>query len=205
MRRWLHWNWEFHCLRICWHCTFGLSVPGSLHGNCDETVQRWFCEWGRDTRILCARWGHMRRWLHWNCELHGLRIGGYCMFGLRVPGDMHSTFSRRAHHDPAEKTKGLSAGPAKGRLAIMAIVGMFLQDGLAGSACGACALYTASPRRAFDNELGVPAPVGVCDPDGFTAEGSYGNFASNCQTERRPISVLAMWISNGSRHWVYWR
>ena len=120
----------------------------------------------------------MRRWLHWNCELHGLRIGGYCLFGLRVPGGMRSTFSRRAHHDPAEEAKNLSAGLANGRLAIMAVVGMFLQGGLAGSAWGAWALYTASPRRAFDNELGVQAPVGFCDPDGFTAEGSYEDLAS---------------------------
>ena len=55
------------------------------------------------------------------------------------------------------------------------------------------------------NELGVQAPVGLWDPDGFTAEGSYKNFASNCQTERRPSSVLAIWICYGSRHWVYWR
>ena len=37
----------------------------------------------------------------------------------------------------------------------MAIIGMFLQDDLTGSAWGACAWYTASPLRAFDNELGV--------------------------------------------------
>ena len=42
----------------------------------------------------------------------------------------------------------------------MAISGMFLQDGLTGSAWGAWAWYTASQRRAFDNELGVQAPVG---------------------------------------------
>ena len=67
----------------------------------------------------------------------------------------------------------------------MAIIGMFLQDGLTGSTWGACALYTASQRRAFDNELGVQAPVGFCNPAGFTADGNYDNFASRCQTERR--------------------
>ena len=35
---------------------------------------------------------------------------------------------------------------------------MFFQDGLTGSACGDCALYTASPLRAYDSELGVQAP-----------------------------------------------
>ena len=66
----------------------------------------------------------------------------------------------------------------------MAFLGMFLQEGLVGSACGACALYTASPLRAFDSELGVLAPVGFCDPAGFTAVGNYENFASRNQAER---------------------
>jgi len=38
---------------------------------------------------------------------------------------------------------------ANGRLAMMAIVGMIVQDGLTGSAWGDWALYTASPLRAF--------------------------------------------------------
>jgi hypothetical protein len=50
--------------------------------------------------------------------------------------------------DPAEKTKKLSAEIANGRLAMMAIIGMFFQDGLTGSAWGDWALYTASPLRA---------------------------------------------------------
>ena len=47
----------------------------------------------------------------------------------------------------------------------MAIFGRFLQEGLTGSACGACALYPASPRRAFDNELAV---IGMVLQDGLT-------------------------------------
>ena len=54
----------------------------------------------------------------------------------------------------------------------MAIIGMFLQEGLTGSACGAGALYTVSPLRAIENELCVQAPVGFCDPAGFTADGN---------------------------------
>ena len=57
--------------------------------------------------------------------------------------------------DPAEKTKKLSAEIANGRLAMAAIIGMFFQDGLTGSAWGDWALYTDSPLRAFENELGV--------------------------------------------------
>ena len=70
--------------------------------------------------------------------------------------------------DPAEKTKKLSAEIANGRLSMMAIIGMFFQDGLTGSAWGDWALYTASPLRAFENELGVQAPVGFWDPAGFS-------------------------------------
>merc|ERR1711933_655373 len=50
--------------------------------------------------------------------------------------------------DPAEKTKKLNAELANGRLAMMAIIGMFVQDGLTGSAWGDWALYTNSPLRA---------------------------------------------------------
>merc|ERR1711933_386086 len=53
----------------------------------------------------------------------------------------------------------------------MAIIGMFFQDGLTGSAWGDWALYTASPLRAFENELGVQAPVGFWDPVGYTKDG----------------------------------
>merc|ERR1712113_190131 len=49
--------------------------------------------------------------------------------------------------DPAEKTKKLAAEIANGRLAMMAIIGMFFQDGLTGSAWGDWANYTASPLR----------------------------------------------------------
>merc|ERR1712039_532843 len=50
--------------------------------------------------------------------------------------------------DPAKKTRKLSAEIANGRLAMMAIIGMFFQDGLTGSAWGDWSLYTDSPLRA---------------------------------------------------------
>merc|ERR1719356_44551 len=70
---------------------------------------------------------------------------------------------------------------------------MFFQDGLTGSAWGDWALYTASPLRAFENELGVQAPVGFWDPAGFTADGSTENFARRRQTELKHgrVSMLA--------------
>merc|ERR1711972_1081198 len=95
--------------------------------------------------------------------------------------------------DPAEKTKKLAAELANGRLAMGAIIGMFFQDGLTGSAWGDWALYTGSPLRAFESELGVQDPVGFWDPAGFTADGSVENFARRRQTEIKHgrISMLA--------------
>merc|ERR1712146_632795 len=59
--------------------------------------------------------------------------------------------------DPEKRAKKLNADLANGRLAMMAIIGMFFQDGLTGSAWGDWSLYTDSPLRAFENELGVQA------------------------------------------------
>merc|ERR1712139_271305 len=61
--------------------------------------------------------------------------------------------------DPEARKTKLAAELANGRLAMMAIIGMFFQDGLTGSAWGDWALYTDSPLRAFENELGVQPPV----------------------------------------------
>merc|ERR1712127_640395 len=78
--------------------------------------------------------------------------------------------------DPAQKTKKLNSEIANGRLAMMAIIGMFFQDGLTGSPWGDWDLYTASPLRAFENELGVQPPVGFWDPLEFTKDGNRDNF-----------------------------
>merc|ERR1719288_72328 len=90
-------------------------------------------------------------------------------------------------------TKRLNAELANGRLAMMAIIGMFFQDGLTGSAWGDWANYTGSPLRAFENELGVQAPVGFWDPVGFTSDGNVENFTRRRETEIKHgrISMLA--------------
>merc|ERR1712039_267467 len=62
-------------------------------------------------------------------------------FGWKVP----------SASDPEELKNKLSAEIANGRLAMMAIIGMFFQDGLTGSAWGDWSLYTASPLRAFES------------------------------------------------------
>ncbi|OLP82416.1 Fucoxanthin-chlorophyll a-c binding protein F, chloroplastic [Symbiodinium microadriaticum] len=95
--------------------------------------------------------------------------------------------------DPAEKTKKLSAELANGRLAMMAIIGMFFQDGLTGSAWGDWANYTASPLRAFENELGAQAPVGFFDPFGLTKDGDVEAFKRRRATELKNgrVALLA--------------
>merc|ERR1712048_1216403 len=85
--------------------------------------------------------------------------------------------------DAAEKQSKLAAEIANGRLAMMAIIGMFFQDGLTGSAWGDWALYTGSPLRAFESELGVQAPVGYWDPAGLAKDGDKEAFNRRRTTE----------------------
>merc|ERR1712061_946372 len=108
-----------------------------------------------------------------------------------TPGDYG--FEVLTSSDPAEKTKKLSAEIANGRLAMMANIGMFFQDGLTGSAWGDWALYNASPLRAFENELGVQDPVGFWDPLGFTSDGDVTSFKRRRCVELKHgrISMLA--------------
>ena len=84
---------------------------------------------------------------------------------------------------------------------------MFFHDGLTGSAWGDWALYTASPLRAFENELGVQEPVGFWDPAGFTADGSAENFARRRQTELKHgrVSMLATmgYITPAAEHCLH--
>merc|ERR1711979_142631 len=91
------------------------------------------------------------------------------------------------------RTRKRNAEIANGRLATVAIIGMFFQDGLTGSAWGDWALYTDSPLRAFENELGVQAPVGFWDPAGLSKDGDAAKFKRRRQTELKHgrISMLA--------------
>merc|ERR1712190_662568 len=91
---------------------------------------------------------------------------GYGAFGLpRGPGIA----------DPERKKKSLLAEINNGRLAMVAIIGMFFQDGLTGSAWGDWANYGDSPLRAkavaapdFSKELGACPPLGFWDPLGLS-------------------------------------
>merc|ERR1712176_366372 len=135
-----------------------------------------------------------------------LQIVAYCLyceatggFGYNsdnqasAPGDCGWKPPLLATDDAELKTKKLSAEIANGRLAMMAIIGMFFQDGLTGSAWGDWANYTDSPLRAFESELGVQDPVGFWDPVGFTNDGDATAFARRRSVELKHgrISMLA--------------
>jgi hypothetical protein len=122
--------------------------------------------------------------------------------------------------DPAARATKLSAELANGRLAMMAIIGMFFQDGLTGSAWGDWALFTSSPLRAgkeskvarnffggdsgsssyasFDpaTQAGVQEPVGFWDPLGLSADKDQEAF-----TRRRAVEIkhgrIAMYATMG--------
>eukprot|EP00933_Yihiella_yeosuensis_P011982 TRINITY_DN11994_c0_g3_i2.p1 TRINITY_DN11994_c0_g3~~TRINITY_DN11994_c0_g3_i2.p1 ORF type:complete len:325 (-),score=97.73 TRINITY_DN11994_c0_g3_i2:115-1041(-) len=85
--------------------------------------------------------------------------------------------------DPEKRKTKLNAELANGRLAMFAIIGMFFQDGLTGSAWGSWANYVDSPLRAFEDELGVQPPVGFWDPVGYTRDGNVETFKRRRETE----------------------
>merc|ERR1712217_488325 len=117
--------------------------------------------------------------------------GGWEDYKTGTPGDYG--FKVLTSDDQEEKTKKLSAEIANGRLAMVAIIGMFFQDGLTGSAWGDWALYTDSPLRAFESELGVQAPVGFWDPAGFTKDGDVDAFKRRREVELKHgrVSMIA--------------
>merc|ERR1712232_1479025 len=141
---------------------------------------------GAISKVLNAGWAQIVAYCAF-CELSQDQSAGT----PAAAGDFNWKLLTSA--DAAEKTKKLSAEIANGRLAMMAIMGMFFQDGLTGSAWGDWALYTASPLRAFENELGVQDPVGFWDPLGFSADGDVSSFKRRRSVELKHgrISMLA--------------
>merc|ERR1719249_640985 len=112
-------------------------------------------------------------------RFYGGKVTNYRYDSLGIPGYLGG----KKIEDPESRKKKLSAELANGRLAMMAIIGMFFQDGLTGSAWGDWSNYTDSPLRAFENELGVQAPVGFWDPVGYTRDGNADVFRRRRESE----------------------
>jgi len=136
-----------------------------------------------------------------------LQIVAYCLycesgpFGYnadpnRKPGELGWRPIGLYSTDATVRQRRLAAEIANGRLAMMAIIGMFFQDGLTGSAWGDWALYTDSPLRAFESELGVQAPVGFWDPAGLSKDGDTEAFKRRRVTEIKHGRV-SMWACLG--------
>merc|ERR1712187_936850 len=105
--------------------------------------------------------------------------------------------------DAGVREKKLKAELANGRLAMFAIIGMFFQDGLTGSAWGDWALYEGSPLRSgvkspgyntlpegekfpngFEGNIGDQEPLGFWDPLGLAKDGDVEKFK-----RRRAIEI----------------
>ena len=72
-------------------------------------------------------------------------------------------------------------------------MGVLFQDGLTGSALGDWAKSADLRLRAFESELGVPAPFGFRNPLGYTTDGDEEVFERRRASVARPgrISMLA--------------
>jgi len=136
------------------------------------------------SKVPAAGWAQIAAYAAY-CEVSGISNR------TEAPGDFGWKVLTSA--DPEEKKKKLAAEIANSRLAMMAIIGMFFQDGLTGSAWGDWANYTQSPLRAFESELGVQAPVGFWDPLGLAKDGDVDTFKRRRESELKHgrISMLA--------------
>merc|ERR1712226_1438757 len=135
------------------------------------------------------------------CEFSGTGVTGGVLYegsegGLKgelEPGNLGWKPPLLTSPDPEVRKRRLNAEIANGRLAMVAIIGMFFQDGLTGSAWGDWDLYTDSPLRAFEFELGSQAPLGFWDPLGLSADGDEQKFKRRRAIEFKHgrVSMLA--------------
>ena len=101
--------------------------------------------------------------------------------------------------DPAELTNKLNAEIANSLWAMMAIIEMFFQDGLTGSAWGDWTLYTDSPLRALARERSSKVPR-ACFFGGSSGAPAYKVFdpasdpwVSPPTATRPPSSAAGAW------------
>ncbi|CAJ1422556.1 unnamed protein product [Effrenium voratum] len=165
--------------RICMLATMGYITPeiaGKFPGYLDPTIKLKFEDIPNGlaaiSKVPLAGWIQMIAYAGF-CEISA----GYdADVNKRTPGDMGWKPPLFGNNSPEMKQRRLNVEIANGRLAMMAIIGMFFQDGLTGQAWGDWANYTDSPLRAFENELGVQAPLGFWDPLGLSKDGDVYSF-----------------------------
>merc|ERR1712048_581423 len=179
--------------RICMMATMGYITPeitGKIPGHLSPSAGLKFADIPNGlaaiSKVPTLGWAQIAAYFGF-CEFSG----GFEDYKTGTPGDYGWKVLTSA--DPEEKTKKLAAEIANGRLAMVAIIGMFFQDGLTGSAWGDWSTYTDSPLRAFETELGVQPPVGFWDPLSLSADGDVAFFKRRRETELKHgrISMLA--------------
>jgi len=180
--------------RICMLATMGYMTPeitGKFSGYLSPSENLMFEDvpngLGALSKVPLAGW---------------IQIFLYCAFceGSTIrsrtdePGNLGFKPPLLATDDPVLRSTRLASELANGRLAMFAIMGMFFQDGLTGSAWGDWSNYfDADALKAFENELGVQAPVGFWDPLGLAKDGDVDSFKRRRETEIKHgrISMLA--------------
>ena len=137
-------------------------------------------------------------WAQWIVFCGFVELGLYPYDDSRAPGDYANggvlgVPNSSTLPEGESRNKRLNSELANGRLAMMAIIGMFFQDGLTGSAHGDWATYVDSPLRAFENELGAQAPFGYFDPLGLSKDGDTATFMRRRSTELKHgrVAMLA--------------
>mmetsp|Transcript_19375 Transcript_19375/g.26022 ORF Transcript_19375/g.26022 Transcript_19375/m.26022 type:complete len:88 (-) Transcript_19375:208-471(-) len=81
--------------------------------------------------------------------LHGVapEVNSVCVSTRRLLGSLPSPAATSREVSPLRAAGHLADSSSSSSSSMMAIIGMFFQDGITGSAMGDWALYTASPLR----------------------------------------------------------
>lgn len=165
-------------------------------GACSPSQKLFFSEIPNGLKALSVVPG--AGWLQMILFVLAIEKGFFVQDPARAPGDFANggvlgVPNKTSMPPGEERNKRLNAEIANGRLAMMAIIGMFYQDGLTGSAWGNWDFYVDSPLRAFENELGVQEPVGFWDPMGFAQDGDAATFRRRREVEIKHgrVSMIA--------------
>merc|ERR1711972_588420 len=175
--------------RICMLASMGYMTPeltGKFPGYLSPSQDLQFADIpngiGALSKVPALGWAQIVAYFGF-CEISG----GFEDYKTGTPGDYG--WKALTSTDPAEKTKKLNAEIANGRLAMFAIMAMIFQNGIVGNTGPDMWLGL---RTAFENELGVQAPVGFWDPVGFTADGDVAAFKRRRSVELKHSRICML-------------